>query len=385
MERSEILNIEKEVWNSVKNENDIGLLRGLSGIAFFYSKLFEVYEDEKYMTRLLEVVERIDGLVSEHTPTRTFYSGLAGYGWMLLNLKKNTVAISESYFETLDSILEDALFSFSNKNNYDFLHGATGVAMYFIERLKADKNNANVLTILTHFSKDFLDKLINDLDKVIISIEDEGKKKVTYFGLAHGISSFINFLFYLSKHVRSLESEIKQALLKLINVLKSKKSFSTISQQYYPNHIDNHGTISLSRLGWCQGDLGIGLSLYNAGILLSDNAIKKEAIELITSTEKISLKTSAVYDGGLCHGSAGLVVQYYLAHKKSALDTKEIQKKWYEELKKQTCNFTAFKTYIYTDYIKDSNMLTGATGIGLALLTLNGMIESDWLRSLNLY
>ncbi|MEW7290578.1 lanthionine synthetase LanC family protein [Aquimarina sp. 2304DJ70-9] len=385
MERSEILKIENRVWNSVKNENSIGLLKGLSGIALFYSKLFEVYEDEKYVTRLLEVVERIDELVSKNTPSYTFYSGLAGYGWMLLNLKKNIVAVSETYFETLDSILEEALLSFSNKNNYDFLHGATGVAMYFIERLKAEKNNANVLTILTHFSKDFLDKLIHDLDKVIVSIENEGKKKVIYFGLAHGISSFINFLFYLSKYIQSLEPEIKQALIKLINFLKSKKSFNTISQQYYPNYIDNHGTVSVSRLGWCQGDLGIGLSLYNAGILLNDNTIKKEAIELITSTEKVSLKASAVYDCVLCHGSAGLVVQYYLAQKKGALDTKEIQKRWYRELEKQTGNFTTFKTYVYPDFIENSNILTGVTGIVLMLLTLDGKIESDWLRSLNLH
>lgn len=385
LETSKILNIENRVWNSVKNENRIGLLSGLSGIALFYSNLYEVYENEKYTTRLFEVVERIDRLVSEHIPLPTFYSGLAGYGWMLLNVKKNTININDAYFETLDTILEEALLSFSDKNNYDFLHGATGVAMYFMERLKVEKDNENILTILTHFSKGLLDKLIHNFDKIIMSKEDQGKNKITYFGLAHGISSYINFLFYLSQHIKSLESEVKQALIKLVNFLRSKKSFNMISQQYYPNYIDNQGNIGASRLGWCQGDLGIGLAVYNASILLNDNSIKQEAIELITATEKISFEMSAINDCGLCHGSAGLVIQYYLAQKKCSLDTQETQKRWYQELEKQTCNFTTFKAFVNPDFLEYSNVLLGAAGLGLAQLTLDGKIENDWLRCLNLY
>lgn len=383
METSKIFNIEKQVWNNIKNENHIGLLRGLSGIALFYSKLYEVYEDETYGNKLFKVVERIDTLIAENSTAPTFYSGLAGYGWMLLNLKKNTITISGTYFKTLDSLLEKALHSFSKKNNYDFLHGAIGVAMYFMERLKYDKNNPNLRSILTRFSKDFLNKLIYNIEEVI-SIA-QGNNKMTYFGLAHGISSFINFIFFVSQYIKSLVPEIKQALITLIHFLKSKKSFDPISQQYYPNYIDNQGNIGSSRLGWCQGDLGIGLALYNTGVLLNNYTIKQEAKDLITSTKKITLKASAVYDYGLCHGSIGLVIQYYLAQKKGILNTTDIQKRWYQELEQQTCNFTSFKTYIKSGFMETPSMLSGTAGLGMALLTLEGKINSNWLRCLNLY
>ena len=122
MNKLKILNIENQIWNSVKKENSIGLLSGLSGIALFYSNLFDVYKDEKYANRLFEIVGKIDQLISEKKITPNFGSGLAGYGWMLLNLQKDTVNIDDTYFETLDNILEDALFSFSDKDEYDFLH-----------------------------------------------------------------------------------------------------------------------------------------------------------------------------------------------------------------------------------------------------------------------
>lgn len=385
METSEILNIENHVWNSIKNENDIGLLSGLSGIALFYSNLFEVYKDEKYATRLLKVVERIDWLISEKIPLTTFCSGLAGYGWMLLNLKKNTIAIGDSYFETLDTVLEDALLSFSNKNDYDFLHGATGIAMYFIEQLKVNPNNENTIKVLTLFSKDLLHKLIHDFNNVIISKAEDPKKEIIYFGLAHGISSLINFLCYLNQYITSLKQDIEQALIKLITFLRSKKSFNAISQQYFPSYIDNKDDVGISRLGWCQGDLGIGLALLNASTLLNDNTIKQEAIKLITSTENISLEVSGVLDFSLCHGSVGLVIQYNIAQNKYTLNTEETQKGWYQELQKQTCNFTTFKACRASDLIDHSNIIVGASGLGLTLLTLDGKIKNDWLRCLNLY
>ncbi len=383
--KSEILNIENRIWNSVEKENGIGLLSGLSGIALFYSNLYEVYKEEKYSTRLSEVIARIDELVSENDSLPTFCSGLAGYGWMLLNLKTTTIDISKAYFKTLDIILEEALFSFADKNDYDFLHGATGVAMYFMERLKVDQNNEEIRTILTLFSRDLLYKLNTNFDTVIIVKGSETKKDIICFGLAHGIASFINFLFYLSQYFKSLESEIKQALRKLISFLNSKKSFNKVSQQYYPSYIDNQENVGHARLGWCQGDLGIGLALYNAGTLLNNNAIKQEALDVITATEKISLETSGVRDCSLCHGSTGLIIQYYLAQKKCSIDTKEIQNRWYQELENQTCNFTTVKAYLNPGFSEHSNILVGAAGLGLTLLTLDEKIKNDWLRCLNLY
>ena len=228
-------------------------------------------------------------------------------------------------------------------------------------------------------------KLTHNFDTIISPFDNEFKTRNIYFGLAHGISGVINFLFYLSQHIKSLELEIKQAILKLINFMRSKKSFNNVSQQYYPNYIDSQGNISQARLGWCQGDLGIGLALYNASILLEDNQIKEEGIALINSTEKISLQTSNVYDCGLCHGSAGLLIQYYLAQEKCSLDTKETQNRWYHELEKQTSNFTTFKAYLDNNFFEQSNIIGGAAGLGLVFLTRNNKIESDWLRCLNLY
>lgn len=385
MEIDKILKIENQVYNTINAQSGIGLLSGLSGTALFYSYLFEVYQDKKYETRLIEVIELINKLVTKGETLPTFCSGLAGYGWMLLNLNNETIDISKSYFKTLDGILEEALFEYANKNNYDFLHGATGVAMYFIERLRHNKSKEKVFNILNKFSKDLLYKINHDFENIVSPYDNESKTRNIYFGLAHGISGLINFLFYLSQNMQTLEQEIKLALTKLIQFLESKKKYSRVSQQYYPSHINSKGDYGYARLGWCQGDLGIGLALNNAATILKDNALKEEAKALITASENISLKVSSVYDFSFCHGSVGLVIQYYLAQEKHSLNTKESQKRWYQELENQTSNFTIFKAYSKKNYIKQSNIIVGASGLGLSLLTLEGRINNDWLKCFNLY
>jgi hypothetical protein len=43
-----VFEIEKQVWKTVPNENRIGVLNGLSGIALFYNSLVEIYNSEEY-------------------------------------------------------------------------------------------------------------------------------------------------------------------------------------------------------------------------------------------------------------------------------------------------------------------------------------------------
>ncbi|ENI5460068.1 hypothetical protein KU06112801_60014 [Flavobacterium psychrophilum] len=135
-----IKNIEVQIWRSFKDEHRIGLLSGLSGIAFFYDTIYEVYKIPEYESKLIEIVEKINNLVSENEQIETFCSGLSGYGWMLLKLKNKSINIDEEYFDAFDEVLAEALLEKAMANFFDFLHGGTGMALYFIERYKQNKN-----------------------------------------------------------------------------------------------------------------------------------------------------------------------------------------------------------------------------------------------------
>ncbi|ENI5460069.1 hypothetical protein ABZG89_000048 [Flavobacterium psychrophilum] len=205
------------------------------------------------------------------------------------------------------------------------------------------------------------------------------------FGLAHGITGHINFLIYLKNTVGDLIPNIDNSLNNAIIFLMKYRKYDEISKQQFPSKHNIDTNISSSaRLAWCMGDLGIGNALYNAALFLNNTKLQNEAINLINASQKISLKISGVNDFAICHGTAGIIMQYYLAEVKFNQDNSEIISYWFEILANQTKNFTEFNSFSIDQYINETNILYGSSGLGMVFLTLNKKTSVDWLISLNL-
>lgn len=376
--------IEKKIWNTVNTETRIGALDGLSGIALFYSYLTKIIDNDEYNTKLITVIDRINFLISEYEYDSSFCSGIAGYGWVLLKINNKNIDIDDNYFESIDLILSETLKANSENNYYDFLYGGIGIATYFIERYKVTKNTI-IKTALIEFTNELLRKVNSEIATLFTNPSEIPENKYYYFGLAHGISGFLNFLIRLKDATKNLIPNIDSSLSKIIDFMSRYKKYDSESKQFYPAQvlICNNDTSS-SRLGWCQGDLGIGNAIYNSGLFLNNKTIQDEGIELIYNTKNISIKESKVIDSGICHGSSGLILQYYLASKKLNQNYSPIIDGWYENLKKQTNDFVDFHSFFIDKYVPETNILNGATGLALVLLTIENKIEIDWIECLNL-
>lgn len=380
-----VFKIEKQVWGTVHNDNRIGVLNGLSGIALFYNCLVQIYNNEEYQEKLIVIIEKINDIISQDTCLPTFCSGLAGYGWTLLKISKKIIDIDESYFYSLDRILAQELSQYAIEDDYDFLHGSTGIAMYFIDRYKYSKDDF-IKKVLFDFSNDLINKITTNLEVVLIRKDSADDCNYIYFGLAHGVAGLINFLVYLQTNFREPIDSLGESIRICIDYLKKFEDINKESNQSYPNHflIENR-TFAKSRLAWCQGDLGIGNSLYNAGLLLDDIKLKEEGIKLIKATQKITLNDSGVKDFGICHGSTGILLQYFLASTKNENSYEDVISKWFEVLKKQTVDFSRFLAMDNRGYLNETNVLEGSAGLGLVILTLDNKIKLDWLSCLNLH
>lgn len=380
-----ILKIEEEIWKSVATEKRIGVLDGLSGIALFYNYLLEIESNEDYQNKLFSIIDKIGDLISEESYSSSLCSGIAGYGWVLSKMKNKNLEIEEEYFEALDAILAESLLEEASKNYYDFLHGGFGIALYFIERYKSKKNKSTE-AVLTGFSNTLIEK-INTNPEVLFSSDSENPdQKYFYFGLAHGISGTLNFLVYLSTILENANPAIQEAITKTVGFMNTYKVYDNESKQFYPGQVlTADSTITKARLGWCQGDLGIANAILNSGSFLNDTNLKEDGNALIHATTNITVKESLVNDFALCHGSAGILLQYYVASKKTSSPYPATTAIWYENLKKQTNDFTEFKSFFIDRYVAETNILNGAAGLGLALLTIENKIPSDWVECLNLY
>ncbi|WP_158728581.1 MULTISPECIES: lanthionine synthetase LanC family protein [unclassified Flavobacterium] len=384
--QNKILKIEKNIWDSFSKENRIGLYLGLSGFILFYDYLYEAYPVVEFENKLLAVIEKTNELIEEQQNSISLCSGVAGYGLTLLRLRNSSIDISEDYFVSIDAILLEDFEILCASNNFDFMHEAMGIAMYFIERYKSNKNIA-ITKILSIFAKNLILKINGDFKNILVK-SDESRGDYYSFGLAHGVASYLNFLIYLKTHFTVLNADISKTLKVCVDFLVSYKNYDTKTKQYYANVISiETNKIIPSRLSWCQGDLGVSNALYNAGVFLDDTLLINEAISLMNHSATLSLEDSAVDDFGVCHGSAGILIQLYLASKKYKIDySKEIDR-WYEILKKQTCNF---EEYLWFDnsskqYIPETNLLVGSVGLGLTLLTIENKIDTKWLEVINLY
>ena len=127
-------------------------------------------------------------------------------------------------------------------------------------------------------------------------------------------------------------------------------------------------------------------AFYNAAAFLKDENFKIESIALIENSKNISFEDSRVRDFGICHGSVGIVIQYHQLGLKNNLDCNNEIEKWFKNIENQTKNFENFMAHKgNNEYETDMSLLTGATGLGMVLLTLNNKIDLDWLDAFNLH
>lgn len=381
-----LISIEEKIWNSVQNETKIGLLDGLSGIALFYKFLIDVYSNEKYNERLLIVIDKINTLLSKENYGFSFCSGLSGFGWVLINCESINIEIEEDYFEDIDLILQEELIEQSSKNNYDFLHGSMGIAMYFIERCKKNKNN-KLSDLLNDFVKNLNNKILFNIQDLLTRKPGFIDEKHIFFGIAHGVSGYMNFLTHLNKNFIDLKVDIKEAVRTCLNYLQFHKEYNNLSKQFYPHtfYLESN-IINPAIFGWCQGDLGVANSLHNVAMFLNDDSLKKEAKELVEFSKNITFNDSGIKDFGICHGSTGIVLQYLLSSKIQKINNEQQIQEWFEQVKKQTKNFKVYESHQgYDEYEIDMCLLSGAAGLGMTILSTDHKIDLKWLEALNLY
>lgn len=382
-----IFKIENKIWNSFKDENRIGLLTGLSGTGLFYNYLYKVYKREEYADKLLSIVEKINTSLESEFNIASICSGTAGYGLLLLELDCALIDLDEAYLLDIDDVLLEELHMHAEINNYDFMHGAMGIAMYFVERSKKEVDYKNFSALNTFFT-DLVGKIESDFESVLESEAalDTEDRFSYYFGIAHGVAGYINFLIYYKENVVESKADIDKSLDICIEFLHKFKSYSEYSKQFYPNLLlIKSNTILDSRLSWCQGDLGIANALYNASVALDRNDLRVEAEALINNCRDIYLEDSLVRDFGICHGSTGILMQYFMAEKKIGSDLSVPKNKWLDIIENQTNGFETFLSFNDNQFNVESNLLEGMSGLGIVLLSLEEKIDLKWLRYLNLH
>ncbi|GHU61896.1 hypothetical protein FACS1894123_01960 [Bacteroidia bacterium] len=351
-----------------------GLYTGDFGILLFLFYYSRYSKDKKYISLTEAYAEILLDQIAKEPKSHTFCSGLAGILYLFEHLRENdfiNIDISDVQ-SVLDKFLIHKMQNDIQQRRYDFMHGALGVGLYFLKK----KTNQEQIQELVDFLYATAEKNIDNKIfkwKSVINIEEN---IVGYnIALSHGISSIILFL---SRVVKSgmINEKISEMLSGAVNyVLSQQIDFRQYGSCFPSLSLENkNGSIFKSRLAWCYGDLGVSMSLWQAGKTTNNIEWKEKGLEVfLQSIQRLSLVENCVRDAGICHGSAGITMMYHrMCIETHRNEFKEATDYWLNQI----INFSQFrdglagyKTSWGDEWKCDYSLLTGIAGIGLVLIS----------------
>ncbi len=371
-----------------KEVNELSLLGGAAGNSIFHIYYSKVFQNEEHNDKAIELITDIFDKISKGFSFHTFAGGLAGIGWLIEFLTQNEFLdcdTNETIGE-LDDYLHKLMIEEIKHGNFDYLHGAGGIALYFLKR--------------TNFSKreEYLSEFVDILDEISIkenntckwisdiNVKDDKKEEVYNLSMSHGISSIISVLSKIYK--QNINKEKTRNLLEgAVNYLLSNEQDHNEFNSYFP------GTVALKdhkpgkgRLAWCYGDLGVGVALWNASKSLDNKDLENKSIEILLFTaQKRDLKENMVVDAGICHGTVGNAHIFKRMYINTGIEEfNNTAEYWYDETLKMAkhedtlSGYKSFRTEEYGGWKEEFGFLEGIAGIGLSLLSAISDIDPKW-------
>ena len=368
----------------IKNEtlDYISFLGGASGISLFLFYASQFTKTEEEYTRAFTILEET---VTVYNQTAVAPPSLAKMGWMLNHLDKMDMVESdiEELLGDINPVLNVKMTDYLDNNNYDFLHGALGIVLYFLSN-----NDEPSDTYISRFIDAFEQKAVptpgNGL-KWLSILDYKTEKKGYNISMSHGIASIIAMLSKIYK--RGINKEKTKHLLEgAMNYLLQQKLPEGKFVSVFPNlALESMENLYPSRLAWCYGDLGISVAIWHASQALGRKDWEEEAKNiLLHSAKRRDLKENGVVDAGLCHGTAGIAHIFNRMYGYTGMEElKEASDYWFEQTLKMARfedGLAGFKAWQGTErgWVNEPGLLEGIAGIGLAMISAVSDIEPAW-------
>lgn len=362
------------------------LARGDAGVALFYHYLAIVTEDESAALRAADLV--MAAVARASTLSCSLFSGFTGLGWSLEHI---TDTSEEDANENIDRALAFVLDVAEWERDFDLLYGLAGMALYALERLPRPSAAAALETIVCHLDAicDRHNGTVAWLTKAHLlpsetaAIAPSGMYIV---GVAHGIPAIINVLARILGSGIAVE-RARDLFDGAVRWLLLHRGSNTSS--VYPYWIANGSPAPAEfRLAWCYGDLGIAATLFSAARHANEPALESAALALAREAANRPAGTCGVVDAALCHGSFGLAHMFARLHNATRAPwLRDAAIRWYRDGFSRYRRGESFGGFPAWDvptqaYVADAGLLSGAAGIGLALLAAVSEIEPAWDRLL---
>lgn len=335
----------------------------------------------------------------------SLYKSTGHYKKFIDSLNKAIITKVEANLEYYNNNLGNVVMAY-----YDTIVGLSGVAGYLLLFERDEMAVDCIKKILNYFIK-----LTDDIEisnyKVpgwYISSMNQPfeEQRLIYkngnfnFGLAHGIAGPLVILSLAAK--KGIEiPEQKEGIYKILSNFKEYKFTNRDGLVYWPgrlkfeNYINKRVADDLNyRAGWCYGTPGIARAIYIAGSAIND----EESINLSINAMENICKADRDYwmldSPTICHGYAGFLAimqAMYIDTNNIVFDTgrkrilKDLMSFYEEDSILGFYNIDPIdKIHGGGEVVKEGSMdlLYGATGVILTLISVSNPIKTQWFRHL---
>jgi hypothetical protein len=379
-----------------KPAGEPSLADGLAGRALLSGYLAQVDRpdhngNDRHCRTAQDCVDRAIAATEKTASTAGLYSGLTGLGWAIAHLRHCLPTLDA---EPILGEMDDALLAHLEETpwtgEYDLIGGLVGYAVYALERLPASAGVACLERIIDHVeqtAEHHPEGVTWWTDPKWLLPETREKCPRGYYnlGLAHGVPGVIAVL----GQICAAGIRVDRARRLLDGAVRWLLAHQ--SPDGFAHWIDADPAPKPARLAWCYGDPGVAAALLVAAHAVNEPAWEREARAIALRAAERPAELSGVKDAGLCHGAVGLghiFNRMYQATGDSWLA--RAAREWFERalaMRRPGRGIGGFEAWLANDrgsatYAADLGLLTGATGIALALLAATSTIEPTWDRIL---
>ncbi|HSN85853.1 MAG TPA: lanthionine synthetase C family protein [Thermoanaerobaculia bacterium] len=370
----------------------VSLAAGLAGQALFYSYLELARPDKGWGDRAVELLEQAMAELSDLPADQSLYSGFVGVAWVLEHLHDQLVGDGNDPGEEIVGAVERALLAPPGHSGFDLISGFVGLGVYARERLPRPGAERCLRRVVERLEESAERRDGTAAWKTPPEWVPPDRRAVfpqgyCFTGAAHGAAGVISFLAEAHSAGAAVRPLLDEAVAWLLTAKLPPGSGSVYPYEVAPGAASQRPT----RLAWCHGDPGIAAALLGAARRAGEADWEREAVELACSAASRSRQETTVIDAGLCHGSAGLAHLFnrmFQATGDPALAA--AARYWLDrtlDLRRPGQGVAGFMAWENDENLQlgwraEPGFLTGAAGVGLALLGAAAPVEPAWDRLL---
>ena len=371
---------------------------GTAGQALFYGYLAKS-GDAAHAEQADQFLEHAVEALATSPSGPALYGGFTGVAWIAEHLDS---VLSEGQEpdadgDDMNGEIDEAVLAMLDApwdGHYDLITGLVGLGVYALERVPRPSAVRCV------------EAIVDRLHETAESLGDE----ITWFtlpemlpprhremyprgyhnlGVAHGVPAVIGFLADACR--LDIRAERARPLLDGAVRWVLSRQFPERRGARYPTVILPDGEAPPSRLAWCYGDPGVAATLLYAARAVGVEEWERAALDIAIHAARTAPEDAGIRDAGLCHGALGLAHMFNRIYQAGGGELfADAARSWYGQgldMRRPERGIAGFESWEFGWDMKmswqtDPGFMTGAAGVGLALLAGLTSVEPEWDRLL---